>query len=57
MDFISGGEVYQRLKTLKHFSEQDTAYVVKQIADALYSLHDEDYVHRDLKLENVIFVN
>ena len=39
MDFIEGGEVYHLIKKQKTLKEDDAAFIVKQIADALYALH------------------
>lgn len=57
MEHVGGGEVYGKLKQLKRFSEQQAAEVIKNVADALYFLHHNEYVHRDLKLENILLVD
>ncbi|KRX03158.1 Protein kinase-like domain [Pseudocohnilembus persalinus] len=57
MDYVQHGEIYQELKKIKNFQEKDSAFIIKQLADALHVLHIENIVHRDLKLENIIVKN
>lgn len=35
--------------------EQASSYIIKQVLDAIEHCHDKNIVHRDLKLENVLF--
>ena len=52
--FIPGGELFQYLKTIKHFGEQKAKFYAAQIAIALQYLHDMGYIYRDLKPENIL---
>ena len=54
MPFIPGGELFQHLKKVKHFSEQKVKFYAAQIAIAIQYLHDMGIVYRDLKPENVL---
>ena len=47
--------VYQRIvENNWSFTEQDAKNICKQILMALNYMHQQDYIHRDLKLENVM---
>ena len=54
MPFIPGGELFQHLKKVKHFSEQKVKLYAAQIAIAIQYLHDMGYIYRDLKPENIL---
>jgi len=60
-ELCTGGELFDRIiaKTQSpegHFSEQNAAYLVKCILDAIRYCHEEkQIVHRDLKPENFLF--
>ena len=54
MEFMNGGELFQHLKKIKQFSEEQTRFIVACVVTALSHLHNKDYVYRDLKPENVL---
>lgn len=54
MDFMKGGELFQHLRKLKRFTEEQTRFVAACIITALGHLHNKDYIYRDLKPENVL---
>lgn len=57
-EFIQGGSVMKRLKENgKPYSEWTTYLIVKQILEALTYIHSNNIAHRDLKLENLMFVS
>jgi len=56
-DLLSGGELFDRIIEQTFFSEAEAAKVVKQIADALNYLHNQNIVHRDLKPENLLLTD
>merc|ERR1712157_453255 len=51
MEFCSGGDLFSRCP----YSEVDAANIVGQIVSAVSYMHKHGIVHRDLKLENVLF--
>ena len=54
MEFMKGGELYQHLMKLDRFSEDQAKFYAACIAMALGHLHNNDYIYRDLKLENIL---
>jgi serine/threonine protein kinase len=55
MELITGGELFDKIVEIEHYSEADAANLMKQIADAVQICHDKNVVHRDLKPENLLF--
>ena len=55
MEFLKGGELFQHLKKIKRFTEEQTKFIIACIITALSYLHNKDYIYRDLKPENVLF--
>ena len=35
MDYVAGGEIYQKMKKIKRLKEKDAAYIIKQLSAAL----------------------
>ncbi|KAI9138056.1 kinase-like domain-containing protein, partial [Paraphysoderma sedebokerense] len=54
-ELAGGGELFDRIYTLKQFSERDAARLIKSITSAVKVLHDHGIIHRDLKPENILF--
>merc|ERR1719422_2217394 len=55
MEYMEGGELYDRLSTKGSFSEDMTARTTRQMLLAVVYLHAREIAHRDLKLENFLF--
>jgi len=55
MELLTGGELFDHLKERKRFSEVEAADVALQLLGALDHLHSQDIVHRDVKLENLVY--
>jgi calcium-dependent protein kinase len=56
-EYCSGGELFDRIQRLNNFSEKMAAGLMKQILGAVTYLHERNIVHRDLKVENLLFEN
>ncbi|KAM3132738.1 hypothetical protein pb186bvf_015166 [Paramecium bursaria] len=56
-EYLSGGELFSKIKQNSHFSERITADYMRQILRAVSHCHEKQIVHRDLKPENIIFSN
>lgn len=57
MECMEGGELFDRLMALKRFSEQDAAHAIRQMLLSVNYIHEHGIVHRDLKLENFLYVD
>jgi calcium-dependent protein kinase len=56
-EMCEGGELFEKIRTLKHFTEKDASQVMKSILSAVVYMHKQGIVHRDLKPENMIYVD
>ncbi|XP_030071159.1 ribosomal protein S6 kinase alpha-5 [Microcaecilia unicolor] len=57
MELLKGGELFERIKKKKHFSETEASYIMRRIVSAVSHMHDVGVVHRDLKPENFLFTD
>eukprot|EP01122_Echinamoeba_exundans_P002038 TRINITY_DN12003_c0_g1_i1.p1 TRINITY_DN12003_c0_g1~~TRINITY_DN12003_c0_g1_i1.p1 ORF type:complete len:1256 (-),score=257.41 TRINITY_DN12003_c0_g1_i1:102-3869(-) len=57
MDIISGGELFEVIVEKGFFSEDDSAFIIRQILLGVLHCHQRKVVHRDLKPENLLCVN
>lgn len=57
MELMRGGPLFGRLNYREKVSEKYLAKVFRSILIAVDQLHNEHYVHRDLKLENIMYVD
>lgn len=55
MEYLEGGELREYLDNKGRLSLQDSLALFKQIVSAINYCHSKNIVHRDLKLENVLF--
>jgi len=56
MELMEGGELYEEIVRRKSFTEKDASYIMYQLFLALEYLHENQIVHRDLKLENLLLI-
>jgi len=54
LQLITGGELFDRIVELVHYSEKDASEIVKKIVLGVQHLHSKKIVHRDLKPENLL---
>lgn len=54
-EFLEGGELYDKLIEKNNFSELDASKILKQILNSVSYIHNNNIIHRDLKLENIMF--
>jgi serine/threonine protein kinase len=54
LEYLEGGELFERIKSKGLYSEKDASAVMKNLLLALDYLHQKGIVHRDLKPENLI---
>lgn len=59
MEYANGGNLDEYLEKYKKInkkclSEEIIQYLMRQIIDALYYIHQKKVIHRDLKLENIM---
>jgi calcium-dependent protein kinase len=53
-DLVSGGELFDMIRTEKKIDHLKAAGIIKQILSAVKYMHKHLYVHRDLKMENIL---
>jgi serine/threonine protein kinase len=58
MDFLEGGDlfdaIHNRISTGQDITERFIALTFKSAMESLLSIHEKCYLHRDLKLENLV---
>ena len=53
-EYVSGGELFSRLRKDGRFSKDITLFYVSEILLAIQHLHNKDIIYRDLKPENLL---
>lgn len=57
MELFEGGDIYLHLQKMKRFNEDQVKFMAAQIAMGIGHLHKDNFMHRDLKLENILVKN
>ncbi|CAL8381633.1 unnamed protein product [Boreogadus saida] len=57
VEIATGREVFDWILDQGYYSERDTSNVVRQVLEAVAYLHSLKVVHRNLKLENLVYFN
>jgi len=57
MELITGGELFDRIIELRHYSEKDASKVMYQALSGLKHMHEQNLIHRDLKPENLLLAS
>ncbi|XP_071162584.1 ribosomal protein S6 kinase alpha-5-like [Mytilus edulis] len=55
MELLKGGELLNRLRKKKNFTEPEASEIMFKLVQAVSFMHSKGVVHRDLKPENLIF--
>lgn len=55
MEYLEGGELLNYIKMKQLLTEKEAHFLFMQIIDAISYCHNEKIIHRDLKLENLMF--
>ncbi len=56
MENLKGGELFAEIIKVGNFSEKHASHILLQLLRALDYLHNKGFAHRDIKLENLIFI-
>ena len=54
MELIGGGNLFDKIKSMRVFQESQATNVIKQLCLALNYMHNKNIMHRDLKPENLL---
>jgi len=54
LEYVGGGELFEHIIGRGNYSENDAAFAVRQIIEAVAYLHSKGIAHRDLKPENLL---
>ena len=57
MEMCEGGELFDKLMEMGHFSEKEAASIMTQMLEAVLFMHEKGFAHRDLKPENFMFAS
>lgn len=55
MEFLEGGELFERIISRTKYSERDAAMTIKCVVNALNAMHGLNIIHRDIKPENLVY--
>ena len=55
MELCSGGDLLNYVRKRRKLKEDVAKYVFKQVVEGLAYCHSKGIVHRDMKLDNILF--
>eukprot|EP01025_Chloroclados_australasicus_P011430 TRINITY_DN14954_c0_g1_i4.p1 TRINITY_DN14954_c0_g1~~TRINITY_DN14954_c0_g1_i4.p1 ORF type:complete len:575 (-),score=51.32 TRINITY_DN14954_c0_g1_i4:1356-3080(-) len=56
MEYCEGGELFDKIFRMGHFSEVQSLKIIKQLLEFCEVCHSQKIVHRDLKPENILLL-
>jgi len=56
-ELVEGGELFDRIVSKSHYSEQEARDLVKLFLETMSYMHGQNVVHRDLKPENLLLTS
>ncbi|XP_028394028.1 myosin light chain kinase family member 4-like [Dendronephthya gigantea] len=57
MDYIAGGELFERIVEKEYLEEQEAVEYLRQLIQGLQHMHSRNIVHLDIKPENILCVD
>ncbi|XP_051941490.1 ribosomal protein S6 kinase alpha-5 isoform X2 [Hippocampus zosterae] len=57
LELLGGGELLERIRRKRHFSETEASGIMRKLVSAVSHMHDVGVLHRDLKPENLLFTD
>lgn len=57
IEYFAGKQLLQEVQDFRVFSEQYALIIMKQVLIALEQMHQKGIMHRDIKLDNIMFKN
>ena len=51
MELLTGGELLDRIRRKKHFTETEASSITRKLVSAINFIHSKGVVHRDIKPE------
>lgn len=57
LEYAIGGTLKKYLAEKEKLEEEETKNIISQILDALSYCHSKDLIHRDMKLENIMYID
>lgn len=57
MEYLKGGDLFDRILDSKKFTEEQVAKIMRQLLLAVNYLHSKGIVHRDIKPENIMLAS